>query len=61
MSHCDLQRRAPALVSKQLWRALRALRGNPVLGASLKELAEALPFEVPLSELRLARMAIVRS
>ena len=58
---CDLQRLVPRLVSKKLWRALQALRGRAVLGASLKELADALEFEVPLSELRLARMAIVGS
>ena len=58
---CDLQRLVPALVSKELWRTLQALRGTPVLGASLKELADALQFVRPFGQLRLARMAVVRS
>ena len=58
---CDLQRLIPPLISKRLWKALLALRGTPVLGASLKELAQALPFEVPFEQLRLARLVVARS
>ena len=58
---CDLQRLIPPLISKRLWKALLALRGTPVLGASLKELAQALPFEVPFEQLRLARLVLARS
>jgi hypothetical protein len=48
-----------SIVSPELWSALEALQGDPLLGGRLTELHEEMIGEVPMEELRFARTCIL--